>query len=223
MRKDKVKAFELRRQEKSYSEISELLGIPKSTLATWFKKEEWSQQIRDRLGSTESLAYPEKLALMVKATKERWARLHQQYRDQADKEFFKLKKDPLFIAGLMLYWGEGDKVLKNCQVRLSNSDPRMIRMFYVFLKKTLVVPEEKIRANLLLYPDLIDEMQKKFWSKSIGITLDKFNKSVYIKGRHPTRRLSYGVCNIFVMSRELKEKIIRWTELIQVELLKNMV
>ena len=216
MRKDKVKAFELRRQEKSYSEISGLLKIPKSTLATWFQKEEWSQQIRDRLGSTASLAYPIKLALMVKATKERWAKLHQQYRNQAERKFDRLKKDPIFIAGVMLYWGEGDKG-KGPTVKFANSDPRMMKIFYGFLKKTLAVPPEKIHAYLLLYPDLKDEMQKTFWHGATGIPTSQFWKSVYIKGRHPTRRLSYGVCYIHVCSRELKENLLVWINLFEKE------
>ena len=37
MNKLKVKAFKLRKQKKSYNEINRQLGIPKSTLSSWFK------------------------------------------------------------------------------------------------------------------------------------------------------------------------------------------
>ncbi len=215
MRKDKERAIELRRHSKSYKYISRELKIPLGTLAGWFKNELWSQDIRNELGRTESLAFPDKLKRMVAANKKRWADWHQQARDEAVVEFSKLKDDPLFLAGIMLYWGEGNKTQTSPQVKLANSDPAMIRLFCLFLKKTLSVPEEKIKVWLLLYPDLIDSVQKNFWSKATSLPISQFNKSIYIKGRHPTRRLSYGVCNVTVSSRQLKERIIKWIELYQ--------
>lgn len=219
MRKDQEKAFELRRSGKSYSDITKVLGVPKSTLATWFKNEEWSIEIRDRLGREQSLSFPKKLQAIIKANKERWAKIHQNYRNQAKKEFPKLKDRPLFIAGLMLYWGEGDKGLKGSQVKLANTDPTMIRIFYAFLKDVMAVPAEKIYIRLLLYPDLLDNVQKNFWSRATGVPFSQFKNSIYIQARHPTKRLSYGVCNIYVSSREFKEKIMTWLDLAQKTLL----
>lgn len=220
MRKDKVKAYELRRQEKSYSEISRLLNISKSTLADWFKDQQWSKEIRDKLGLTASLSHPKKLSAIIRANKQRWANIHQSYRDLAEKEFQILKKDPLFLAGIMLYWGEGEKTPKMSRVKLANTDPAMIRLFYTFLRDSLKIDPQRICIWLLLYPDLQDKMQQNFWSRATGIPLSQFKKSIYIKGRHPTKRLSYGVCNIFVQSRELKEKMITWIDMYQKLLIK---
>jgi len=214
MRKDKARAYGLRRQSKSYSEISRVLGIPKSTLAAWFKNEEWSQKIRDVLGAQESLSFPKKLVAIQKANKKRWAKIHQSYRDEGEKEFMRLKNNPLFLAGVMLYWGEGEKG-SGSRVKLANTDPVMIKIFYIFLKNVIGVPQSKICVWLLLYPDLKDAMQKNFWSRATGIPLSQFKKSIYIKGKHPTRRLSYGACSIYVNSRSLKERIIKWLELYQ--------
>ena len=215
MRKDKEKAFELRRQDKSYKQISRELGIPIGTLAGWLKNELWSKDIRDKLGSEASLAFPSKLRLMVAANKKRWSDLHETYRKEATKEFPVLRDNPLFLAGIMLYWGEGEKQKKSSQVRLSNSEPEMLKIFYLFLTKVLEIHPNKIFAWLLLYPDLIDSVQKNFWSKTTNIPLENFKKSIYIKGRHPTKRLSYGVCTVAVSSRALKERILKWLELYQ--------
>ena len=215
MRKDKEKAIELRHQNKSYKSISRELGIPLGTLAGWFRNELWSQEIRDKLGIEASLAFPEKLKRIVAANKKRWADTHEAYRQEAVKEFSKLKDDPLFLAGIMLYWGEGEKMSKSSRVRLANSEPEMIRIFYLFLIKALKISPEKIKAWLLLYPDLIDPVQKNFWSKATGIPISQFSKSTYIKGRHPTKRLSYGVCTIHISSRALKERVLKWLELYQ--------
>ena len=215
MRKDKEKAIELRRRGMSYKKIRVELGIPIATLSDWFKQESWSYDIKRRLSSEVSLSNPKKLELMVQATRQKWQKIHRQWQEGAIEEFPKLKKNSLFMAGLMLYWGEGDKKLENGQVTLSNSDPHLIRLFYLFLTKAINTPLEKISLRLLLYPDLIDKVQKNLWSRATKISLDRFKRSTTIQGRHPTKRNSYGVCLIRVCSRQLKEKIMKWLDLSQ--------
>ena len=213
MSPDKEKAVELRRSGKSYKAIHKEIGIPLGTLCGWFKNEEWSIEIRDKLGREASLAFPDKLKSIITANKKRWADIHETYRKEASKEFLKLRSDPLFLAGIMLYWGEGEKQQKSSQVRLSNSEPEMLKIFYLFLTRVLKIHPDKIFSWLLLYPDLVDSVQKNFWSKTTSIPLNSFKKSIYIKGRHPTKRLSYGVCTVVVNSRALKERILKWLEL----------
>ena len=214
MRKDKQLAEELRRAGKSYKEIRRTLNIPIATLSNWFRGLDWSMEIKRRLADRASFSSlsRERIQLLVAANKKRWEAWHQEARDQAVREFSTLKTDPLFLGGLMLYWGEGDKTMQNGRVRLANSDPEMLKIFNLFLQR-VGVRETKIKVWLLLYPDLIDTVQKNFWSRAIGISHQQFNKSIFIKGRHPTRRLSYGVGNIEVYSRELKEKIMKWITL----------
>lgn len=220
MRSDKERATELRFRGISYKAISRELGVPTSTLSGWFKNQPWSIEIRNRLADKNSHTGALKLQKLAEATRRRWRALREQYQKEAVKEFSQLRNNPLFTAGILLYWGEGDRVLKNSRVRLGNSDPAMIKLFYQFLREALNIPEEKIKAWLLLYPDLIDAVQKKFWNVSTAIPLSQFNKSIYIRGRRANRRLSYGVCYLSVSSREIKEKILKWIELIQNDLLR---
>lgn len=221
MRKDKEKVFELRRQGKSYKQLSRELNIPTSTIAGWLKNEPWSQEIKAILSAEISWSNPKNLELLARANRERWRLKREEYRQAAIREFEGLKKDPLFLAGLMLYWGEGEKQTKSSVVRLGNSEPEMIKIFNLFLTKTLKISSDKIWVWVLLYPDLIDSVQRNFWSKSTGIPLSQFKKSIVIKGKHPTKRLSYGVCTIFVQSRALKERILKWLELAQIYLQTN--
>ena len=106
-------AEQLRRSGKSYKAIFRQLNVPISTLASWFQKEPWSIKIRDRLASTESLAYPEKLKRLQETLKHKYNTLHESYRHEAIQEFNGKKADPVFVAGLMLYWGEGDHKIEN--------------------------------------------------------------------------------------------------------------
>jgi len=215
MRKDKEKAIELRRLGWSYKQIRTELGIPIATLSDWFRRESWSYEIKNKLTSETSLTNPEKIKLMVAATKERYRKTHQLWREEATAEFMTLKSNHLFTAGLMLYWGEGDKQLKNSNVSLSNSDPEMIRIFNSFLIAICGVPKEKIRLSLILYPDLVDSVQKNLWSKLTDMPTSNFTKSSVIRGRHPTKRNSYGVCVIRTSNIRLKEKVLTWIKLCQ--------
>ncbi len=218
MRNDKHLAEKLRRRNKSYNQISQELDISKSTLAHWFKNEDWSKKIKKELSQKALRIASKQLRLMNKAKAEKWEKWRQEFRDQAVKEFPSFKNNPLFLAGLMLYWGEGDSKIENCQVRLTNTDPEMIRVFSNFLQKICLVPLEKIRASLILYPDLNEQECKIFWSNVSGIPENQFFKTQFIKGRHPTRRLSKGMCLVSFTSRGLKEKIFVWLKLYQKEL-----
>ncbi len=215
MRKDRHLVIQLRRQGKSYNEISESLKIPKSTMHVWLKDNKWSLEIKEALTKrAQTLASP-KLRLMALAQKTKWEKLHEQFKKEAKSEFPNLQNNLLFITGLMLYWGEGDKMLRNGQVRLTNSDPELIKIFYSFLHVALGISKEKIYIKLILYPDLKNEIYKKYWSRTLKVPLIQFRNSVTISGRHPTKRLSYGICSVEVYSRELKEKIFTWLKLYQ--------
>lgn len=207
--------MELRRSDKSYKQIHDELGVPLGTLASWFKNLPWSKKIKDRLSAEVSLKNAKSLRLMTLANRERWKRKREEYRAAGASDFERLKNDPLFLAGVMLYWGEGEKRPKSSIVRLGNSEPEMIRIFNLFLTRTLNISPDKISAWLLLYPDLVDTVQKNFWGKAAGLSQARFGRSVYLKGRHPSKRLSYGVCTLVVNSRALKERMLKWIELYQ--------
>ena len=133
-------------------------------------------------------------------------------RVEAIREFELLKYEPLFIAGLMLYWGEGDKVTRH-RVRLTNTDPQMIKLFARFLVIICNISFERMQAQLLLYPDLSDTELKKYWSDATELPESSFRKTTIIQGRHPTKRLEQGICIILVSSVYLKIKILEWIHL----------
>ena len=158
-----------------------------------------------------------RLRLINKARRKMWEDWREEARQQARKEFPRLRKNPLFIAGIMLYWGEGDSKIENSIVRLSNTTPGIIRIFSLFLQKICYLPKEKIRIAMVLYPDLDEKKCKQFWSAISGIPNNQFRKTQFIKGKHPTKRLPNGICESYVSSRQLKEKIFVWINLFSKE------
>ncbi|OGZ55564.1 MAG: hypothetical protein A3H64_01350 [Candidatus Ryanbacteria bacterium RIFCSPLOWO2_02_FULL_45_11c] len=219
MRDDKHIAIKLRKEGKSYNKISKELNIAKSTLSGWFSGLDWSDIIKQELARKANYVARKRLRLVNKQRREMWERWRQEHRDKAAYQFPLLKKNPLFLAGLMLYWGEGDSLMKNGFVRLTNTHPEMITIFTSFLIDVCDTPEEKIRVQMTLYPDLKEHACKDVWLRATRLRYNQFIKTQYIKGRHPTKRLSYGICCVYVTSRGLKEKIFTWLKLYKDELL----
>ena len=213
MNNKKLAAVAMRRKNKSYNEISGSLGVAKSTLSDWFKTNAESQKTKKLLSQPSSPRVAERIKKFVSTNKERWLKWRQQARSEAELEFRQQAPNPLFIAGLMLYWGEGDSKPKN-PIRLTNSSAQMIALYTKFLRHALEVPKEKIRAGLILYKDISREQAEKFWSVAAGLPRNQFYKTQYIGGRHPTKRLENGICMIIVNSAYLKEKILKWIDLL---------
>jgi len=124
-----------------------------------------------------------------------------------------LKNNPLFIAGVAIYWGEGDSKSKH-NTRMANTDPAMIKIFIDFLTKMCKIKKEKIKAWILVYPDLDQNKCLEYWKKHTGLKLDNFNKTICINGKHKTKRLDFGVCNIGVGNTYFKEKVKIWIKLL---------
>ncbi len=220
MRSDKNIAVNLRKNGASYTSISRKLGIPKSTLSGWFAKTDWSRKISNTLIQKSIQQNRKRMILMNQVRLKKWEDWREAAREEARNNFIYLKRDPLFLPALMLYWAEGDSKIENGAVRLTNTDPKMIRIFSQFLQTTCSIPKEKLRLYIILYPDLDEKKCKTFWSKISGIPKNQFIKTQYIKGKHPTKRLSYGIGMIHVGSRQLKEKIYVWLNLYQEALLR---
>lgn len=212
MRTDKRKAISLRKEGKSYNQISSLLAIPKSTLSGWFGREDWSENIKQRLIASVQEVHTIRLTELNIVRGQRLAEAYECAKSEAVQEFKILKYNPLFIAAMMLYWGEGDKRSK--AVRLTNTDAKMICLYVFFLKTVCQIPEKRIRVNILVYPDLDIETCLTYWSKESGLSKENFIKCTPIVGRHKTQRLEHGICIVLVSSAYLKTKFLTWLELI---------
>ena len=210
----------MRKTGKSYNEIMAALKIPKATLSDWFSKVDWSNAMAKKLAAAVQKKHTVRLIELDKIRGTRLKRLYEEARKEAKNDLLELKYNPLFIAGLMLYWGEGDKLTKY-STAITNTDPDLIRLYVSFLKNACRIPEEKIKGHVLVYPDLIEEDCRKYWARASGIGLSHFTKSTTILGRHKTRRIKYGVCIIGISSTYFKVKMLEWLKLLPTELMNE--
>ena len=113
----------------------------------------------------------------------------------------------LFIAGLMLYLGEGAKTRNT--VDFANSDPRLLKIFIKFLREICGVDETKMRFYLYCFSNQDSEYLKNFWKGELKVSINQFTKP-YIKenATTKTRIIAYGVLHIRYNDKRLLEKIL---------------
>ncbi len=117
------------------------------------------------------------------------------------------------MAGGMLYWAEGDKGSRNA-VRLSNSDPELIRLFLRFLRAYFDVTDEQMRVTCHLFADHLERQMEieQFWLDVLALPRSCLRKSfvnIYSKYSQKKRRnkLPYGTVRISVHSTRVVQSI----------------
>ncbi len=213
MRNDKHLAINLRKKGKSYRKIANDLGIPKSTLSNWFTDLRWSRKIKEDLSRKARYTSRRKFLSIVKKQSNEWENKRKNSRNEAREVFSLLLKNPLFISGINIYWGEGDSKMENGNLRISNTDSKMIVVFIRFLKEILKIPENKIRIGIIIYPDIDENKCLDFWQNITQIPFSQFYKTQVIRGKHPTKRSEQGICMVSVCDRMAKEKVGVWIKM----------
>lgn len=202
-------AAKLRAEGKTYREIKQKLGIPKSTLSEWLSEK--FQGIFDKEAQLIHLTKIRPLAAEAKR-KER-ERQKSILQTKVRKEIMAY---PLGHIGLwksiiaVLYWAEGAKHNKVTGLKFVNTDP-MLALFYIdLLRKCYNLDEQKFRIRLHLHYYHRVKAAKKFWSKLLKISLDKFGKT-YIKKRSKTKRFRrnfMGICFINYLDSDIRKEVL---------------
>lgn len=210
----KNKASELRRAGYSYSYISSKTGLSKSTLSDWLAtvpytpNEETRQTIGKALAASGAKIAKKKLESINQAKK------------LAREEIGRLSKRDLFMFGLGLYLGEGNKT--HDLVRVVNSNPEVIRLAIAWFE-SLGLSKKNFAITLHLYPDSTPDKSREFWSRVTGIPKNQFlktqidwrkNKKAYKIGKlpHGTAQLAVRGMGEKRFGVFLARKINAWTE-----------
>jgi len=214
---EKIQALELRKRGFTFREIARYTNVSVSTLSLWLKDEVWSERITEDNQKRAARENSKRISLLNKARGNQYKKLYAEAERSAVTEYKHYRNNPLFIAGLMLYVGEGDNGDSRL-IRLANIKVDIHRIFIAFLEEFLGVQREKIRFWVLLYPDLDPEKCSRTWSKSLRLPLSQFHKYQVIQGKSTKRVLQYGVGNTIIGSAVMKKKLMKWIELALVDL-----
>jgi hypothetical protein len=203
---ERTKVRQLRREGKSYSEIRKIVKVSKSSLSLWLKDIPLTGRQIERIKGNKGKAI-ERFIETMRLKREK--RLLEYYKIQRNK-WPPLSDRELFLAGLFLYWGEGNKASRHT-ISVSNTDPDVLKFSILWMTKSLKIPIKSIKASLQLYSDMNLDEAVDYWVKELGISKDLFNKP-YIKmstrSSIDQRGFGHGTCSVSAQSTVIKENLL---------------
>lgn len=213
MRKlEKIEARRLRRQGKSVKEIERILGIRRSSISVWVRDIELTEKQRQRL-SARGLA----VEVMERRRQTRWAnetKVRTAFLERGHKEILERPQIDLLTLGLGLYWGEGSKTSRG-SVELSNTDPRIIQVYVLFLIENFGFSIQMLHGHVGLHSHLSIRKAEKYWSEISGIPLSQFQKTSIQKsraGNGERDRLPYGTFSVGVYDTAARIRLEGWIQ-----------
>jgi len=203
------------------NEIIQKTGYSKASVSDWTKDIILTKRQREKLSmrgrSMESVERRRKSRLFNEAKK------RQVFIDEAKSDFTDLSLRDLKIIGSMIYWGEGGKT-KRSMVRLSNSDPVIIKVIMRYFREICGVSNSKFRASVHTFAHANIENTINYWVKISGISREHFYKP-YIKPSSASldkrKTLPFGTLDIYVCDTKVFLRIMGWIEKISEILTKQ--
>jgi transcriptional regulator with XRE-family HTH domain len=214
---ERNKARELRYQGYSMKQIASLLNVSKGSASNWVRDIHLQKDVLFNIEKQYRIGREKARQTRLSNI----ARKHEELYHKCKVEITPFSARDIWIAGLMLYAGEGNKssIVSNQHVELANSDPNILRTFIHFLIKICCVPREKIKVRLILYVDINSNEAHRYWSEQLNIPLSQFRKS-FIKPsyrdspyRH-LRRSQYGTAHVCLYDVKIYRRIMGWLKAI---------
>ncbi|MBU1147890.1 MAG: hypothetical protein KKD11_06000 [Candidatus Omnitrophica bacterium] len=126
-------------------------------------------------------------------------------------------KKELKMVGAALYSCEGTRLRRDKRrvnnvyhwvIEFTNADPKLIKLFLLFMRKVLLIHEQKLKGQLFIYKDLNEGKVEKFWSRVTKIPLSRFNKTIILIPRGYKGKLSdRGTFKLRYHSKETFQKL----------------
>lgn len=201
---ERNKALALRRRGMSYSQIKQKLGVSKSTLHYWLRDHPLSKRRIRALRDWSSQRIENYRNTMTRKREERQRSvLH-----IVDNLIGNLSPRELFLSGLFLYWGEGNKTSRY-RIALTNTDPVMLKFFLKWLKN-IGGDLSKLKGKIHLYSNMDIDKSVAYWSRTLKVSSSIF-RSPYIKSSIAKKdsdykgRFGFGTCSLWIDGRDLED------------------
>lgn len=188
---EKLRAITLRGKGYSLNEIVTEIGVAKSSISIWVRNVPLTIKARNRL-----LTRIKQGQLISAENKRRRTKaildFHFQNAVNEIKQQ-KFNKSQVKTICALLYWCEGIKNHFN-GISFINSDPKLIKTFLNFFRRSFTIEEGRLRASLHLHEYHNPKKQINFWSKITEIPKGQFIKP-YLKPNTGKRiRKDYPGC-----------------------------
>ncbi len=94
------------------------------------------------------------------------------------------------FLGAALYASEGTRarIYKNGKkifsIEFTNKNPKLIKVFIKFLREIIEADEQRIKAELFIYPDHDEKRLISYWSRLTKIPKERFNKTIRLRQKN---------------------------------------
>jgi len=207
----KLKAQFLRKKGLSVKEIQKKLRVSRSSVSLWVRDIQLSKKQLERLYLNKKTGALRGSIIGAKKKQREREDLTRKLITEGRKEVGNISTRDRFIAGIVMYFAEGDK--KDGHIGFCNTDPNAIRFMVDWIRKFCNLPKEKLRGALYIHDDLDEKKAKKYWSELTGIPLTQFTKSYIAKNnlnRLRKKKHIYGVFRVSTSSVVLHRKLMGW-------------
>ncbi|MBR9705547.1 helix-turn-helix domain-containing protein [Candidatus Pacearchaeota archaeon] len=196
--KEKEECRILRKRGLSVRKIAEQIGVSKGSVSTW---------VRDINLSNDQI---EKLKMKSVAGRKNSEAFRDKRRQSQEKGRKRIQKeDKEYSFGCALFWGEGNKC-KN-QIRLTNSDPKMLAFFVNFLHKYFKISDDSITFNFQYYLNngLTFEDIVSYWSNQLGLPKKCLRKCTLKSQYYSNSKIKhpYGIGSICVGNTDVVHQL----------------
>lgn len=206
----RLKAIQLRKQGKTYSQIRDKLAISKGTLSYWSKRIKLSPYALNQLKITQDANLKRARLSSQTALKIKQAKFLNDLRSKLKPMLRTLHPAELKIALAFLYLGEGAKWKSHRGLQLGSSDPIILLLYKKLLERCYSIDKNKLRCYICYRADQSLDGLIKYWSRILSISRKKFYKSNYDKRTvgKPTKNKNYkGVCVISCAGTEIQQEL----------------
>ena len=172
--KEKEEAIRLRKLGFSLNEISQALGVSKSSASLWVGSMLMSKKAQSIIKRKRQEAYERSAATHHAHTRKKISNARNYGNAVLSRAHF--NHDALRVLCALLYWCEGVKIRQKSLFGFTNSDPLLVSSFMKLLREEFIVDETKFRVTVHVHEYHNHEKQLRFWSKVTSIPLSQFNK-----------------------------------------------
>ncbi|MDP3962445.1 MAG: helix-turn-helix domain-containing protein [bacterium] len=205
-------AIELRRSGLSYSDIASELKVSKTSVSNWVKNVRLTEGERNIL--EKNLKSKIDRGRMKASVSNRARKIFKEKvaYDDAEKEFQKYSKDPLFMIGVGLYWSNGLK--EGSRFQFMSSDPAMMKIIIAWMEKYLGFSRKGARYRLFLNITHESKECEQYWARNLNIPQESFQKTSYFRSqKHKQSREYNGSLAVIVTRVNVVRRVIAWQKL----------
>lgn len=192
------RALKLRETGNSVNQIAYELQVSKSSVSRWVRNVGLTDEQIRYLSKRDATKAQNINKENAKRDREKWQK------EGADRIH---ERD--FIAGCMLYWGEGDK--NRNVLGFTNCDKNMIQMFAKFLRQTMGVNDDEFKMEIRCYsggPSIEDI--ERYWREVTSLEMAPVHIRVNSDKRHGSGKKikhPYGICRLKIFRTDVVQQI----------------